>query len=503
MLLLGLSALIPAALALAITIEFQGVSIVIVLGGFAVALGVFALVVNTRLEITVAIVAIYLVLLDGPVKLGVGSHEATGAIPNVLIIAICVGALMRMVAGRERFRLPPLSGWVLAFVGTVAIEAFNPKTAGLIKVAGGFRQQLQWVPFFFFGYLLIRSKHRLRMFFIIVAVAATANAIVATYQTELSPASLASWGPGYQALYQPASVGKKSSGARVYFSEGEARPRPVGLGSDSGASGGIGGLGLPFSLALFATWRGRRRWVAAALALGSLVGILSGLGRLQVITAMLGLVAFVALSTLGGQPRRAIAAVLSVAALAIPFGAAVYLPLVKSGTFKRYESLESSSAGEIATHKEGAYNLIPHLLSVDPFGVGLGTVGSVGAIGGSVEHLLEGHGVSAETQYNLIADELGAPGLVVWTVMSLYVIALIVRGIRRIRDPELVLLLAAACAPFCVLPITGSSGPFETAAAVGSYFWFAIGIVAYWFAGGRSRSAAVPEPAPARAVVAA
>ncbi len=491
LLVLGLSALIPAALALGITIEFPGVSVFLVVGMVAAVIGVFAFVVNTRLEITILVLAVYLGLLNGPVKLGVGAHELTGAIPDILVAAICAGALMRMVVAGERPRMPPLSAWVLAFVGTVMIEAFNPKTHGVLKIAGGFRQELQWVAFFFFGYILMRSKRRLRVFFIVVAVCASANAIVASYQTSLAPAQLASWGPGYRALYQPVSIGKSASGARVYDTEGEAHARPVGLGSDAGFSGGIGELALPFSLALFLVWRGRRRWVAAALALSSLVGIIAGLGRLQVITGVLGVIAFVSLATVGGQSRRALVAVLTVVALAIPFGA-VYVGLLRSGTFKRYETLETGSATEIATHKQGAYTLIPHLLSVDPFGVGLGTVGAVGGFGGHVEHLLEGHGVSAETEYNLLADELGAPGLVAWSILSLYVIAVIVRGMRRIRDPELVLLLAAAFAPFCILPITGSSGPFSVSPAAGSYFWFAIGIAAYWFAGGRRD--AIPSP---------
>ncbi len=51
---------------------------------------------------------------------------------------------------------------MLAFVVLVLAEAFNPDTHGLLKIVGGFRQQLEWVPFFFFGYVLMRSKERLR-----------------------------------------------------------------------------------------------------------------------------------------------------------------------------------------------------------------------------------------------------------------------------------------------------------------------------------------------------
>ena len=72
--------------------------------------------------------------------------------------AIGLGAILRMVVKRERVKLPPLSGWVIALVALVLVEAFNPKTAGILKFLGGFRQQLEWVPFFFFGYAIMRSR---------------------------------------------------------------------------------------------------------------------------------------------------------------------------------------------------------------------------------------------------------------------------------------------------------------------------------------------------------
>jgi hypothetical protein len=495
LLLAGLAGVVaPAAIALGITVEFPNLNVLLVVAIIAGLAGVVALMKSSRLEVTVTLLAIYLGLLDGPVKLGLGAHEVTAAIPDILIGAVCLGAVLRILLSRERVRMPPLSAWVLAFIGTVLIEAFNPKTAGILKVVGGFRQQLQWLPFFVFGYVLMRSKKRLRVFFIIAGVLALANGLVASYQTGVSPASLASWGPGYRELYQPTTVAGAvatkhlAAGARVYASEGEARARPNGLGSDSGFSGGVGDIAFPCSLALLATWRLRRRWVAVAFALvfalGSVVGVAAGLGRLQVIGAVLSTASFIGFAALAGRGRKAAVALLTVAALAIPFGVG-YVAVVRSGTFSRYASLESNSTSQIATHKASAYTLIPHQLATVPFGVGLGTTGGVSGFGGIVQNQVEGHVVSAETQYNLLADELGAPGLVVWVALSLLFVVIVARGMRTIRDDELAILLAAACAPFVALIGVGLSGPFEPSAAAGPYFWFAIGIAAYWFAGHR------------------
>jgi hypothetical protein len=484
LLLIGASALVPAVIALGVTVALPEASILFVLAVLLAAIAIVAMMVSSRLEVTVLVLGLYLGLLDGPVKLFGGARELTGAVRNVLVLAVCFGALMRLIVRRERFALPPLSGWVLAFLATVLIEAFNPSTHGILKVIGGFRQQAQWVPFFFFGYLLMRSKKRFRQLFLVVGVIGLANGVVATYQTGLGPAQLASWGPGYRELYQPTTVGVKGSAARTYASEGEARVRPVGLGADSGFSGGVGVIALPFSLALLATWRSRRRWVAVVLALGAIVAVVTGLGRIEVVGAGLGAIAFAGLASLGGRRvSRAMGAALTVVIVAVPLGV-VFVSAEGAGTFKRYANIAPAQVVQTSTsHKEGAWKKIPHQLSIAPFGVGLSSVGASAGLGGVNTELLEGHGVSADTQYNFIADELGAPGLLVWILMSIYVIALVAFGMRRVKDGELAIILAGAFAPFIALTLEGFSGPFLTSAAAGPYFWFTVGVVAYWFAG--------------------
>ena len=77
----------------------------------------------------------------------------------------------------------------------VLVEAFNPNTHGILKVVGGFRQQFEWVPFFFFGYLLMRSKDRFRKLFILLGVIALMNGVGQHLQTQLTPSQLPAGGP--------------------------------------------------------------------------------------------------------------------------------------------------------------------------------------------------------------------------------------------------------------------------------------------------------------------
>jgi hypothetical protein len=490
-LLAGLGSL-GAALALSLLVSKPNFLLVfgVLLGGLCIV----ALITNSRLEVSVMILALYLGLLSGPVKLGSGGREAASVVRDILIISVALGAVLRMSARRERVTLPPLSPWVLGFVAAVLVETFNPRTHGVLKALGGYRQQLEWVPFFFFAYAIMRSKRRFRMLFIVLGVIALANAAVATYQTRMTPAALASWGPGYRNLvYGSQEEGGQPSGLapRTFKSEGVARVRPPALGADSGFGGGVGVLALPATLALIATVRGRRRWLYVPLTLGAMVAVATSLGRLQVVGGVVAVIAFALLSfSLGRRVTRPLAALLVVIALAVPLGA-VFVSATGSGIFSRYTSLGEGSTNNAKT---STIAHLPRQLVAAPFGVGLGTTGPVGGFGGRFSNLVEGHKISAETEYNFLADELGILGLGIWVAFSVSLIVLVVRRLRRVADAELRLGLAAVFASFIAFTIMGFSGPTTISAAFGPFSWFAAGIAAYWLAGHRrSFRAAMPE----------
>ena len=495
--LLAASVIVPLAVALAVSVQVSRPSVPLLLAIVVGAIGVGTLVSSPHYAVTTTVVVLYLGLLDGPVKLGIGGHEAASAVRDVLIFSVAVGALLRLIVKKDRIVLPPLSGWVFAFIGLVLVEAFNPRTHGLLKALGGFRQQLEWVPFFFFAYALLRSKQRIRRLFLIIGVIALANGVVSTYQSRLGPPQLASWGPGYRELvFGSISLGKAGGATgRTYSSEGVAHVRPPGLGSDAGFGGGVGVVALPGLLALLATGRLRRRWPVLLLALGSLVAVATGLGRLQVVGAVIAVLSFAVLSLSAGRKvTRPLAALLGIAALAIPFGA-LFVAYEGSGTFSRYTSIAPENVTSNKDTKTTSLSHIPALLQAAPLGVGLGTTGSASGFGGKNTNVLEGHNVSSETEYNFVSDELGLPGLLLWVAFSIRLLVLALRRLPRVRDIELRIYLAAVFATFIAFTIMGFSGPTMSSAAFGPFFWSAAGIAAYWFAGpGRARQG---EPAPA------
>jgi hypothetical protein len=493
---------VPFVIALAASVAMPKPNLALT---FALAFGLLAVVALasiSRLEVSVALLALYLGLLDGPVKL-LSASQAASSVRDVLIATVSVGALLRLVAKRERLTAPPLAGWVAAFVGLVLIEALNPKTNGIVKALGGYRQNLEWVPFFFFGYALIRSKERFRKMFIILGVLALVNGLVATYQTKISVGALSSWGPGYSQKINGtlnSETGEGVSG-RKYISEGVGRVRPPALGADSGFGGAVGILALTGTLALLATGGARRRWYAVLMCLGALVAVVIGLSRLELVGAVICVLAFAVLSlSAGKRVTRPLRGVLAVAAIALPLGA-LYVSAVGTGVFSRYESIEPNKiVATSTTYKEKALALIPHYISTAPFGFGLATAGPAAGFGGKSVGLLEGHGVTAETQYNFTEDELGAPGLFLWIALSIELIILLVLRLPRVPDVDIRICLAGVFAVFLAHTVMGIRGAYMSSAASGPYFWFSLGIAAYWFAGpGRkARAEGSQQPAAAR-----
>ncbi len=505
--LIAASAIVPLVAALAITVAMPRPSFALLIGVVAGVAAVGGLIVSTRYEITVTVVVLYLGLLDGPLVLGVaGGHQTVSAARDVLIFAICLGALLRLLVKRERIVLPPLSMWVLLFVAATLLEAFNPSTRSIIKSLAGFRQLLEWVPFFFFGYVLMRSKQRMRRVFIVLGVIAVANAGVATYQSRLSPTALAGWGPGYAELVN----GGNGLTGRSFKSEGVERVRPMALGSDSGFGGGVGVIALTGTLALLASGSLRRRWPALILCIGSVLAITTAQGRLQAVGAVIALLLYAAI-VLGvrgpGVQRRSVrplATLIGVVLLMIPVGA-LTVSALGAGTFGRYASFVTS---EHKDSKIPGLEAIPRQLARLPFGIGLGTTAAAGGIGGTSKSASaeetdgvavpqEGSGVAVSSQYNIIADEIGLLGLLAWVGYIIAVCVLSLGSLRRVLDFELRSDLAALFASFVAIAIMGISGTPNTGAAIGPFFWFYGGVAAYWFLGpGRRTSTSTPSAPP-------
>jgi hypothetical protein len=485
--------LIALALALGIAVSVPNPSLALA-GAIVVGVAVLVyLMVSANYAINLTIVALYLGVLDGPVKLE-SAHQAASAVRNVLVLAVVVGMLVRLAVSKQEIRMPPLSGWVFAFTAVVVIEAFNPATHGFLKVVGGFRQQLEFIPFFFFADLLIRSKLRFRQLFLIIGVLALVNGLVGAYQSRLSPSQLASWGPGYSARIEGASGVSK----RTFVTEGESKPRPPGLGPDSGFSGGMGAMAAPGLLALLSVGRLRRRWVALVLLAGALLGVAAAASRSSLIIGVVALLSYAGFSVIARlKVGRLLVGVL--VALGLAFGvASAFTSYSGKNALHRQETITASFEGNGGGRAGKERNLaqLPGDMTGLPFGSGLGTGGSAGGLGGKQRVTIEGRGVSREGALNLLVVETGVTGMLLWVGLSLEVIALACLRLRRIVDPELRTYLVAVMAGFMAFTAEGFAGPTLAGTPAGVFLWVACGIAAYWFLGPGWRQARQRAPAP-------
>ena len=520
-LLLCLAMAIALGLALVISLALPKPTVRTVLEVLGVLIAVvvfFVLMLSTRYTVTVTLLVCYLGLLDGPVKLEVANKYASG-VRDILIIAIGLGMLLRLVVKRERVSMPPLSGWVLGFLAVALAQGVNPGTHGFLKILGGYRQELEFVPLFFFAYVLMRSKQRFRQLFLILGVIALANGVVGAYQTRLSPAQLERWGPGYgeRIAGEKGSSGKGGGQTgRTFSVEGVAHNRPPALGSDSGFGGGVGVLALTGLLALLTVGRLRRRWPVVLCCLGALLGIAASASRTSIVIALVTLLSFTALSLIAGlRVGRPLAALMVVALLG---GGAGLILVAADGNaiFHRQESLlkltgtGDSNGREVGDDgKEKHLSEIPRDLVGAPFGLGLGVSGAVAGFGGHEKVTIESEKVSGGSSYNLLAIEMGAPGLALWIGLTLTVIGVGVTRVRRIVDPELRLYLVALLATYVGFTVQGLSGETLAVTPAGAYVWFVPGVISYWLLGpGRSAmrrpasegsGSALPVPAVAHA----
>jgi hypothetical protein len=451
------------------------------------------MVVSERYELSLAVLMLYLGLLDGFLKLKTGTNWVTFG-RDFLLFAIVGGILARGALRGQTLELPPLSVWVLAWVLIVVLEMFHPEGGVLGHRFAGLRPHLEFVPLFFLGYHLMRTPHRLRVFLVLIVVIGAANGVVSLVQFNLSPEQVASWGPGYAARINGDGVAPRT----FQDDSGQDRVRPFGLGADSAVGGIFGLIALPAALMLFGMTRGTRwRLLAAPAAIGVALAVITCQGRGPVVASVITILGFAALAIVSTKRLGPTLVGIGLACVVV-FGVTSALQGDSgSGSKFRYSTIAPSKLfGSTEDSRGHSYAAIPRYLVDYPLGAGLGSVGPATGVFGS------GRGFNGETQFSFLIVEAGVAGLFV--ILGLYgrVLWLAFTRIRKLLDPEIRPLLAAMAAPLLGIfalfvggsPLSGSpSAPF---------FWFTAGTLSFWLLGGGwhggSRTTAQATPAARR-----
>lgn len=479
-----------------------GVTAVAISSGTLKAVAVLIVVAGTiwfaatrRTQLALALVMLYLGLLDGYLKLASGSSQVT-LIRDGLVYAITGGVLIRAVVQRRPMRWPPLSGWVIGFVILVLVQLGNPHDGSLYHSLAGVRQHLEFVPLFFLTYTFVRTPAALRVFAVLLVLIGIANGAVGLLQFEISPNQLASWGPGYAERILGTGAFEQS-GRGFYTTTGQIQNRPFGLGSEAGDGGLMGAFALGAAVALGSTIRRRRDLAVVALgAVGSVTAIVTSQSRTAVVGSVIVLLAYGLLSvTVGGRGRTilALALVTSVAVVAVPSLVSQAVSQGSSPTF-RYGGLAGTQLIQTTANARGrSLAAIPQHFAQYPFGAGLGVAGPATGVRGAPP---QAGNLDAENEISFLELESGIPGTVAIVGFTIVLLALGFRRLRSEPDAEARFLLAAIIAPIGAMLVLYSVNTMTPKTPGGPYLWAVGGIVAYWLVTRpreNARQARIPE----------
>jgi hypothetical protein len=459
------------------------------LGGTALTLWSFF---TPRTHLALGVALLYLGLLDGFLRLKTGQSKLT-LLHDIIIYSLAAGMLARLMVQRKSLSLPPLAGWILAFTGVVLVQMLNPASTGLAHTLGALRPHLEFVPLFFLGYAVFRTKDRLRWLLVLMLVVATANGIVGYVQLNLTPDQLAGWGPGYSARV----TGSGDVSARVYTDiNGVARVRPFGLAADAGGGGVFGLISIGAVIALVSF--GIRRWegrLAMLLAGGPVLAVVTSQGRSIVIGTVFAALAAIALTT---ATRRVVPTVCGVALAGI-IGFLVLSHVASSSrqgnAFERYATIAPSKLLK-STDKSrgGSIQRIPQLAADFPVGGGIGSVGPASTFAGGGRTGLDG-----ETEFSFLLSELGIPGLLVLLGFNLRLVGLVITRLRKQPDRDVRAMLGALAAGIIGMMVVWASASPSSTSPSSPFFWLVAGILSYWLLGPGLGDSGLPRSADRRA----
>jgi O-Antigen ligase len=432
---------------------------------------------TSRTMWALGLVLLYMGLVDGFLKLQAGS-ETVAIGRDLLLYAVVAGMAFR---ARGPFRLPALSGWVVAWTIVILVQLANPDNGTAAHSIVSLRQHLEFVPLFFVGFVVLRTHRSLQGFFALLLTVAAINGAVGAYQSSLTPKQLAGWGPGYAKLLSGDEIAPRFAEGP----DGRERVRPPALGSDMGFAGILGATALPGGIALLLTLR-RRPLVTALVLLGlvgAIVGVITSQSRGSLITAVVMVLAMFGLLAIGRQAKQTIigvfaaAAVCCVAVLAIDsYGS--------SDPFFRYQSITPTEAiPTLQEERSGTWAAIPEYMREIPLGAGIGSGGPAAGIWDTrqVEW-------NAESQFTFLIVEAGIPGLVAFLAFQAALFAAILAGLQRERDRRTAVLLAGVAAPLFGYAVNWLVGVNTTSTPNAPYLWLAAGVISYWLVSRRQRA---------------
>ena len=440
-----------------------------------IPLFIFAILSYAMKDTTTAI-AVYLAYtaMEGMFKYMTNFSQAVYVVKPLLAVVIFLGwFFVRRRTGGPPLRFP-LGGILTMFWIWGAFEVFNPTGNGFVSGSATF---LVWyvipLAFYMIGYNAHLSMRQIvHLLYTLVAVCTVVSAFAfvqfsmgrewtVSHVVGYSHLSLAMWGGTDSAGHDVTSFRPASTTAAEGFAT---------LWSNAGALGALALLLLPgISVG--------RKVVLIGCLLINVGGLLVSGVRLFVLISMMEVaLMFFLTSNSAVALRRNLAVSLLVAAVAlIGFNAA---QSVSNGAVaSRYAETLSNPYAKYSAERGGGFSgqsvWLTGFLTEHPFGVGYQR--GIGGKGGTEDADKNKLVINRETQFAAIGDDMGAPGLAIFSVLVIAMLAYGYQAFRRIKNVQIKLL--AATLFIALLGYTVGYWGGQMLAAVGDFIWLFAGLL--------------------------
>lgn len=396
-----------------------------------------------RIQIAILLLILYMGLFEGVFKFTTDGllFYLVYAVRNVLTASLILNVFFKaynrkLEAAGFHFTWPPFTLLIGFYLLWVLINIFHPEGINLMNSIAGARPHIEFVPFYFLGFLICTKEPKWFVHLLItIVIIGVINSAVAIHQYKIGPENLvAVYGEGYAKLISTETIEQQEEGTgrtsayrgRVYLdNENNAQLRPPGLGSDAGFPAMVAEIAV-FSLLvlLFYYLKMRNFWLVGFLVAASLLlfaGIVVSAARSYLLLTLVGVTIgalFYIREIFAGQKLKIV--VLVIVGITILGGNYVIKSYVSDNAYDRFQNISTPEKlyNRLKDEKFRNWAYTQRYLIESPLGRGLGKVGSATAFFATRDdvEVVTGNG---ETEFNFFLSELGVVGLLLFYAILL------------------------------------------------------------------------------------
>ena len=390
--------------------------------------------------------------MDGTIR-GLVDQNAVAIVARDLVLGIVVvGWGLQRLQNRHQnpLRFPPVSLLVTLFVIDCLLQLANPYSLGLIQSIGGLKLHLSAIPLLFIGYDVIRRREQMRALFVFLTLATLVVGLVSFVQYLGGQDWTWAHFPGTKEVISQ-NMRSMVKGEQISDIASFKPPGTTGFGGGTSIFPAFM-FPLTFALSMLSgdlKFSPRVKLCFYAILMAFIVIILINSVRSALVIAFCGVTVTVILI---GSRLRARMRTSLIACAVLALGAwTISQSVSQGGVTNRFGSTLSNPTGALQDDRQTFFDNGLNIVSLSPFGVGLGRTGAAGArLGGGGGDTL-GFTPFSEAYLGTIIFETGILGAIFITGILIMFMVLGYRAMVRLQEPDDRFLTASILSVFVVI----------------------------------------------------